>query len=155
MAKRHAIAVLKFEGGRLAPASYTDRVALAQVPADALLECHLYSAPRNARQNRYLHALLETAAENSPDGWHAETIKQAVKLRGGWVEGVLTRRDGSSAHIFRSTADFTKEEMAAFTDQVVDYVQANVCPGVDVDAWRREALARCEQFPQFRARKRA
>ena len=155
MAKRQAIAVLKFEGGRIVPASYSDGVALSRVPADALLECHLYAEPRNARQNRYLHALLETAAENSPDGWHAETIKQAVKLRGGWFEGVLTRRDGSTVHVFRSTADFTKEEMAQFTDQVIDYVQAHVCPGVDVDGWRREALARCEQAPQFRARKRA
>lgn len=144
MAKRAALAVLRVDKdpdtGKpvLVMPARVDFEALSKLEDGALLEVYAYR-PRSERQNRFIHVMLGIAAENSPGGWTAEAIKKAVKIKGGWFDGVIVRKGKDLEYNFKSTGDFTKEQMTEFIDQCLNYIGETVCPGMDLTALRREA----------------
>ena len=135
-ARGHMVA--KVVGGRLEPAAWIDRQALAEMEEGALVTLTKYR-PRSDAQNRYLHALLGKAADNAPEPWTIEKLKGEIKLRHGWYEGARVEVDGSCYVALRSTADFTLEEMKTFCDQAEDFIVTEVCPGIDLSLLRKEA----------------
>lgn len=137
MAARGQI-VAKLEAGQLVPAAWTDRQALSDVEDGCLFTLTKYR-PRSDRQNRFLHALLGKAADNSPEPWTIEKIKGHVKLRYGWFEGARVEVDGSVFTSLRSTADFTLDEMKTFIEQAEEFIVEEVCPGIDLSLLRKEA----------------
>lgn len=139
MATRGQI-VAKLDGGALVPAAWADRQALRDIEDGCLFTLVRYR-PRSDRQNRFLHALLSKAADNSPEPWSVEKIKGHVKLRNGWFEGARVEVDGSVFTSLRSTADFTLEEMKTFIDQAEQFIVEEVCPGIDLSLLRKEAEA--------------
>lgn len=132
--------VAKVEGGALVPAAWADRQAIAEAEEGCLFTLTKYR-PRSDAQNRYLHALLGKAADNAPEPWTIERLKGQIKLRHGWFEGARVEVDGSCYVALRSTADFTLEEMKAFTDQAEEFILTEVCPGMDLSLLRKEAEA--------------
>lgn len=115
-----------------------DKRALAALPEDTWLEIYPIRK-RSSKQNRYAHALMHRAADNSPDNWTEEAIKKAVKQRGGFFEGVLHRRNGDQELIYRSTADFDKDEMSRFIELLLQYIVEVVAPQIDVELLKAEA----------------
>jgi len=140
MAKREPLAIGRWDGHSLRAAARIDQEAMLGLPDGSLVEIYAYR-PRSDKQNRYLHAILNILAENSPGDWSSEAIKVAVKLKCGHVEGVLHRPDGSVKQILRSTSDFDREEMKEFIDHVIAYGLSVVAPGMDPDLLKREAEA--------------
>lgn len=150
VAKRIPLAIGKWTGGAIVAAAHIDREALRQVEAGEFLEIYRYRL-KSDDQNRYLHAMLQDAADNG-DGWTVKSIKNVVKLRGGWINGVIERRNGEAFCELRSTADFDREEMKMFIDEAERLIESEILPGVDMNAMRlrakEAAKARRERGPR-------
>lgn len=137
MAKRIPLAVAKWTGSALVAAARIDREALREVEAGEFLEIYRYR-PKSDEQNRYLHAMCQDAADNG-HGWTVKSIKNVAKLRGGWINGVIERRGGEAFCELRSTADFDRDEMKMFIDEVEHLIESEILPGVDMNEMRLRA----------------
>lgn len=140
MANKKPLAVMQWDGQQFHPADSIDREALRNLKPFQYVELHSLR-PRSSKQNRYAHALMHIGADNAPEdsNWTEELIKQAVKLRGGFVTGHLHKLDGDIETVYRSTADFSVDEMTRFIDLLIDYIVTTVAPGIDPDLLRAEA----------------
>lgn len=143
MRRRKSEIIVRVEGGRLIPAAFGDREELAAMKDGTLLTVAPYRGTKKALA--FLHAVLNRAEANALDlRTTAEWIKVEVKRQYGWIVGAMTEVDGVSYVTLKSTADMSAEELAKFTEQVLLFCQEHVCPGVDLDAFKREARADIE-----------
>lgn len=136
--KRIPLAIARWDGTSLRAASTQSREAIADLPAGTILEIYDYR-PRTNQQMKYAHALMKRAAQNSPDNWTEEGLKVAVKYRCGLVHGVLRKANGDEKTLLRSLAELDRKEMSDFIEELIFYITTNVCPGMDVEALKKEA----------------
>ena len=126
------------------PAARVDREALSSLPHETLLEIHVYN-PHTDAQRKFLHDLLNIAAENAPIYVSPDAIKQAIKLKHGFYDGAIIRTapDGTVRHDFnfKSVADLNKDEMREFIEVTKDYIATELIPGCDIEKMVEEAHA--------------
>jgi hypothetical protein len=141
--RRKSEIIMRKEGGRLVPAAYGDREEIAALPEGQLVTVAPYKGTKKALA--FLHAVLNRAEANAVDlDMTAEWIKVHVKRENGWIVGAMTEVDGVSYVTLKSTGDMSAEELAKFTEQVLLFCQEHVCPGVDLEAFKREARSDIE-----------
>ena len=121
-----------------------DRQALVDLPEGQLLEVFAYKPPTN-KQERFVHWLFRIAVENLPeDGpqYTENALKNLCKVRFGWVDGQVVRKDRDPEWNFKSLTEMDEETMKEFIDYVVKFIETELVPGMDIEALKREAKER-------------
>ena len=96
--------------------------------------------PRNINHHRKLFALLKKVCDNLDQPVSTEMLLGLIKLRTGHCDLIDTVKGTVAVH--RSIAFESMDQLAfdEFWNRAVDFIIAEVIPGVDRDALEREVL---------------
>jgi hypothetical protein len=132
--------ILRKDLGCLRPTDEAGEEALRKVKLGALVKVEFTGKPRNVMHHRKFFAMLNLIYQNQKHYRSVDHILAAMKFALGYTEKVRTKRGEIEVPLSISFAAMDQDEFDAFYNRAVDFVLAEVVPGLDRADLERELM---------------
>lgn len=132
--------ILRRDLGCLRPTDEAGEEALRKVKVGALVKVEFTAKPRNIQHHRKLFALLNLIYQNQEHYKTVEHILAAMKFALGYTEIIRTKRGEIEVPLSISFAAMSQDEFDIFYNRAVDFVLAEVVPGLKRADLERELM---------------
>lgn len=134
----HADEPFPYRGASLRPATDEALAWIRRMNPGNIIECDVVR-PRSQQHHKLFFALLKIVSDNHPAGASVDTLLDIIKIGIGHSEAIGVPKVGI-CYVPKSIsfASMDKDEFSAFFTRAVDYVVAEILPGIEKEALTNE-----------------